>query len=231
MPDPSDSPEWASVIRSAIDARLVDVHTSIPGRIEAYDPATQTADVRPQFKRVMRRADGTRVAEDLPVIPCVPVQWPRGGGFAMTMPLRPGDFGTIILNEYSIDRWRSQGQQVDPADERRHGLSGAIFVPGVFPSSAALVDASNFDEEPAEGARLGKDGGYFIEVTDGQTRLPNDASEFLARADRVLSEVQSFATKYDAHTHLETGATTDPPLPAARVGTVGSVASDTVKAK
>ncbi len=225
MPDPSDSPELATVIRGAIDARMVDLHTAMPGRVEAYDKDTQTADIRPQFKRVMRRVNGERVAEELPVIPCVPVQWPRGGGFAMTMPLAVGDFGMLILQEYSIDRWRSQGEQVDPADERRHGLSGAVFVPGLFPSADALADADNVD------LRMGKDGGVRIDVKDSgviEVGAPS-ATESIALGDIIKTHLDAIKTYLDGHIHTTTATISTgsvgviaPPLASPSVPTVAS---------
>ncbi len=218
------SPGLASVIAGAIESRLVDVHTSLPGRVESYDVARQVADIKPMLRRVIRRADMTRVSEELPVIPCVPVLWQRGGGAFLSLPLTAGDFGLLVFADYTIDRFRSTGDDSDPGDERRFDLANATFFPcGPYPSSDTLADSSGSE------VRIGLDGSYVAAISASEARFPTEAVEFLARADRVLTQLQNQATKYDAHTHLETGGTTDPPLAAARVGTVPSVASDTVK--
>lgn len=224
----TDSPGLPTVIREAISARLVDVHTAMPGRVESYDAAGQTADVQPQLKRVVRSATGERTAEELPVIPSVPVGFPGGGGFFVSFPLAVGDTGLLIFSEYSIDRWRTQGEQVDPADERRHGLSGAIFVPGLKTQAGALADAD------ATHMRLGADGSYVVEIQPSEIRMPRDATAFLARADRVLSELQSVKTAFDAHTHAgsataPTGPTTPTGPPVIPLPSPSSPASDTVK--
>lgn len=221
---PADTPSLATLIREAIESRLVDVHTSIPARVQTYDAGAQTADVRPELRRVVRRADGTRASEDLPVIPCVPVQFLSAGDFFFAVPVGPGTTGLLVFTEYSIDRWRSGDSLVDPGDERRHGLSGAVFVPGLRSSSAPLADVDGTN------LRFGKSGGYVVEVTDSEIRMPNDATNFLARADRVLSELSAIVNAYNLHTH--TGVTAGVGTsggPSAPIPAPSSPASDTVK--
>lgn len=133
------TPSMAELIRRAIDSRLVDVHTSIPGRVEAYDEATQTVDVAPQIKRAIRTDAGAKVLEDLPVIPSVPVAFLRAGAFFITVPIVKGDTGLIIFSERATDTWRATGRASDPGDQRPLGLSGASFLPGLSPASAALA--------------------------------------------------------------------------------------------
>lgn len=208
------------MIREAISARLVDLHTAMPGRVESYDATTQTADIQPQLKRVVRKADGTRVAEDLPVIPSVPVQWPRAGGFFLTMPLTAGDFGMLIFSEYSLDRWRSQGEQVDPADTRRHGLSGAVFAPGIHPTDQPLADAS------ATRLVLGSDGDTGLDMDTAAIRLGKAAAtEGIGLGAALQTFLGSLKTYLDTHAHtgVTTGpGTSGPPAPSPAVPTVAS---------
>ncbi len=178
------SPTLAEVIRAALDSRLLDLHTALPGRVVSYDSDAQTADIRPMVRRALRDEDGEKVLEDLPVVPKVPVQWPRGGGFFLSMPLAEGDSGLLVFSERSIDRWRSTGEAADPGDQRTHGLSGAVFIPGVFPSAGALEDASGTV------VVLGRDGtaAAQIRVTSTEIQL-GGAAAAIARADRVEAEL------------------------------------------
>lgn len=225
----SDSPALADVVSQAMQDQLLDVHTSMPGRIESYDRATQTANVRPQLKRVLRRRNGERVVEELPVIPCVPVQFPRVGSFFIHFPVKEGDFGTLLFSEYDIGRWRTIGDVVDPGDTRRHGLSGPVFLPGVFPQASPIPDADLDDDQ----MRLGAAGAYVIEVNDvGEIRLPHDAATYLARADRVLTELSAIVSGFNSHTHAYLpgpgpSAPTGPPVPT--LAAASDPASDTVK--
>ena len=226
---PDDSPELANVIANAIESRLIDVHTALPGRVESYDAGRQVADIKPMIRRVIRQPDMTRVTESLPVIPCVPVLWSRGGGAFVSLPLAAGDFGWLMFADYSIDRFRSTGDDADPGDVRRFDLANAVFLPnGPFPSAGKLADAS------ASEIRVGFDGDYQVAITDAEAQLPAGATEFLARADRVLSELNAIKTAFDTHTHA--GPATAPTGPIAPTGaptsplpSPSSPASDTVK--
>lgn len=228
---PDTSPELAAVIASAIETRLVDVHVSLPGRVESYDVSTQRANVKPMLRRVLRRENMERVTEELPVIPSVPVLWPRGGGAFVSLPLAAGDFGLLVFADYSIDRFRSTGEDVDPGDERRFDLSNAVFYPGgPFPSSGKLADADGSH------VRIGFDGGYAAEIRDGEARFPKDATTFLARADRVLSELQAIASDLSGHTHPAgslldsmSGAVTGSTGTSTATYSASDPASDTVK--
>lgn len=137
------TPEIAEVIEAAIESSLIDVHTALPGKVQAYDAATQTATIELQVKRALPRADGIYATEDLPVLENVPVQFLRSTAFAITMPLAAGDFGYVIFAEMSIDQWRSKGANTSPGDIGRHTLTGAVFLPGLAPNDKALKTAAH----------------------------------------------------------------------------------------
>lgn len=123
--------------------RLLDVNTSMPGCIVAYDADTQTADVQPAVKQAYTDADGVRQVVPLPIIPDVPVCFPGSGRFKITFPLDKGDHVLIIFSQASIDRWQSEGKLLDPGDDSTHGLSDAIIVPGILPLSEASTQVAD----------------------------------------------------------------------------------------
>lgn len=137
------TPEIAEVIEAAIESALIDVHTALPGKVQAYDAATQTATIELQVKRTLPKADGTYATEDLPVLENVPVQFLRVAAFAVTVPVAAGDFGFVIFSEMSIDQWRSKGANTSPGDIGRHTLTGAVFLPGLVPNDKALKTAAH----------------------------------------------------------------------------------------
>lgn len=120
---------------------MLDVHTALPGEVRSYDFATQTADIRPMVLRAVRDDLGEKVLEQLPVLPKVPVLFPRSSQFFVAFPLAVGDTGLLVFSERSIDTWRATGRPSDPGDQRQHGLSGAVFLPGVFRSTSPIADA------------------------------------------------------------------------------------------
>lgn len=221
-----ETPTMAEVIRSAIESNRSDIHTAIPACVMSYDAATQTADIKPEIKRVIRTRLGEPVEEALPVIPAVPVVFPGSGEFFMSFPVQPGDTGMLIFCERNIDRWRETEGDVNPGDQRAHGLAGATFHPGLRRTANALADANGSN------MAFGRDGGFVVHVTTmDDIELPAGSTEFLARADRVEDEIQVIV---DAITNAipvpnDGGAALKADILMALNNPVGNTASDKVK--
>ena len=132
--DDETTPSLEQVIVNAIDARLMDVHTSLPGEVLSYDATKQVCSVQPCLQRVY--VTGKKVK--IPVINNVPVVHPRSGGSIIHIPIKPGDQVLLIFAERSIDIWKSTGGCPDPEDSRKHHYSDAIAIPGFYPLSAPI---------------------------------------------------------------------------------------------
>lgn len=244
MTEQSRSPTLAELLQAAMTFRQERLHTSLPGRIETYDPATQTADVQPLIQRTLVASDGTELdPESLPILHDVPVAFPRGGGFYLTWPLQAGDLVHLIFVERSTDQYRaSGGEETRPLDFRMHSLADAVAYPGFYPSGLALSDAH------PENAVLGAESGAQIHVRpDGEVHLAsNDAADYVALAGLVKDELEALQTKlnalttlYNSHIHVTTatvGAGTVPGVISATTSqatapaAVGDVAASKVKA-
>jgi hypothetical protein len=135
------------LFRRAIESRILDVWTSFPARVVAYDKANQTADLAPVVRRSLPTEDGGTVAEDLPVLPNVPILFPRGGGdaYAITWQLAPGDHVLVHVSAVSFAGWRRTGETSDPGDVRPHCLGNAYAIPGAAHNAqaAALAQAQD----------------------------------------------------------------------------------------
>lgn len=122
------------VIKEAIDAVLLDLHTWLPARVVKVN-GDRSVDVQPLLKR--RYRDGTLV--DLPILQNCMVSVPRGTTWSIDLPIAIGDSGLALFCERSLDNFStSGGEPVDPADPRHHDLSDAIFVPGLYPLTNPL---------------------------------------------------------------------------------------------
>ncbi len=244
IPEAPRSPTLAEVVQLALESRLRSVHVALPGRIEKYDATQQKADVKPMVSDLSPTRDGEEVEESLPIIPNVPVVFPRGGGYFVTMPLAPGDFVLLVFNERSIDTWASgDGAEKNPDDFRTHNLTDAVAIPGFYPFSQSVGEAS-IDTNMV----MGKDSGSTIHIKDdGEIHLGSEnPSEFIALAQKVLDELNSvktdldgFKTAYDSHIHNTTAtvSTGSPGVIAPTASsaptphTPASVASSKVKAE
>jgi hypothetical protein len=136
------TPQLTQVLKDAMERRLTEVHTAMPGIVESFDPLTMTCTVQPAIKRKYQDAV---LATSLPLINKVPVCFPRGGGAYISVPLAQGDTGLIVFSERSIDLWQSLGGTIDPLDARKHHLSDAIFIPGLAPLTSPILNGSAED--------------------------------------------------------------------------------------
>ena len=183
-------PTLTEVIREALDARLESVRVAMPGIVQAYNAATQSADVLPSVRGSVLEVDGSLTPEALPVIPDVPVMFPRAGGFFLSFPLIPGDSVLLVFSESDLGEWRRVGSVVDPGDTRRHTLAGAIAIPGLFPATNTITPAPN-------GAQLGSETGVRTTFTVSQVQV-GGASDAAALASRV----DLLQTAHAGHTHI-----------------------------
>lgn len=97
MSEPSNN--IIDALQGFINARLLDVNTSIPGVIVSY--ANGLARVQPTGKK--RFADGDTL--NYPIIPGVRVCWPSfaGGAAGIKGPVRPGDRCLIVFSQQATD--------------------------------------------------------------------------------------------------------------------------------
>ena len=222
------TPTDAEILAEAIRSRLLDVHTALPGKIVKYDKATQLADVQLMIKRALLNDKNAVVNEDLPILPDIPVAFPRGGDFFVSFPLAAGDHVMVIFQESSIDAWQSQGPTslpVSPGDSRRHSLTGGVAIPCMYPNTDVLTDANSNDMV------VGRDGGAQIHIrTNGKIRAESGGVlDWVAQAGKVLTELAAIVSDHNTHTHSDpvSGFTGTPvtPMPSA-----SSVASSNLKA-
>lgn len=101
--------------------------------------------------------DGTRRTEPYPVLPNLRVAWPKFGGYVVAGALAPGDFVTILFDEWSCDLYRQNGASgtpQDPIDLARHTIGSAVAYPG-----GADPKGVGITEDLSQGLVIGKDGG------------------------------------------------------------------------
>ena len=183
MMEKQETPTMAEVISKAIKSQLLDLHVSLPAKIESYNAAEQKANITPLLRKKYLK-DDAEVA--LPVINNVPVQWPSasGGSSFLHLPLKAGDVGMAIFCERSLDLWKSgDNSTVTPNDPRHHNITDAIFIPGINAFKSALQNVS------ADNAVL-QNGNMRIEIDpSGKISIEGESKEFLTIFDDLLSEM------------------------------------------
>lgn len=221
----AENSSLAELFRISQDNTLAKIHKAFPGKVTAYDAQTQTAHVQPQLKRMILDEDGGKTYESLPLLPYVPVLFPRAGGYTMTLPLGPGDFVWVMISDAGLSEWLETGQESEPWDTRRHHPSGAVCYPGCYPDTQPLADADT------GGLMLGKDGAETqIRISPSEIKLGATAAQFVALANLVQTALDDIRAFINTHTHLTAG-TGSPVPPAPLLGVLGPVAASVVKAK
>lgn len=174
--------------REVIDRIMLDwrsaTHSAFPAQISAYDAALGTVDVVPGIQREVPTDNPTEpwALEKLPLLYNVPVMWPRGGGFAMTFPLRAGDWVLVVCAEQSTLLWRQTGLTheapglIDP-----FGLNGLVALPGWFPDSAKLQGVSSSElvigtEDGTTALRMNANGTVRVGDADTSVHLKTDGT-------------------------------------------------------
>lgn len=182
------TPTLENVLELAVSEQLGELHTAMPAVVESYDPAKQTITARPALKR--KYSDDSVV--ERPLIPNVPVAFPRGGGASLTFPLKKGDSVLLVFSMRSLDVWKAKGGVVDPQDPRRFNITDAIAIPGAYPgvkpaprasgSNLRLeIDNAEIEMQPGAKFKIGKIGGdEFLDLMSQFIQLMIDAKVITA---------------------------------------------------
>lgn len=182
------SPTMAELLVNAIEARLADLHTGLPARVEAFNAEKNTADVQPLLIRVVLDADENAIQERIPQITNCPVLFPSFGPWVITSSLRPGDIVFLTFAERAIDHWleAKKGDEVDPVHTRKHDLTDAIAIPALRPRTAPIAGISS-------DLRIGIDGGEpaIVLKQDGTIEIGQGATEKLVLGDTLVAAIQS----------------------------------------
>lgn len=135
----------AELITDSIKAQLLDLHTSLPAKVESYDPAKQFVKVQPMLQRKFVNEDPV----NLPIIENVPVLFfgANAGKSFLTFPIKAGDLGFIFFSERSLDKYLSSNgnSPVFPDNGGIHDLSDGFFFPGGQTDITALKDINAND--------------------------------------------------------------------------------------
>lgn len=200
--------QWKEILRQA----LADMRVAIPGIIESFDAAKQTAVVQIAIREKIRQLTGP---EDVAIAPLqdVPIVLPRAGGFSLTLPLKAGDECLVVFADMCIDLWWARGGTQDQLERRRHDLSDCFCIPGPWSQPRVLANYST------SAAQLRSDDGQtVVEVQSNKISLtsPGDidltaAGSVNINGQHVVVASSASDSKVDGKTflsHEHTGVTT-----------------------
>lgn len=124
----STSPVDAMI--AAFRGLKAEMWSALPGIVVSFNADAQTCEIQPAIKALIRDPLGAESWVTLPVFPDVPVVFPRGGGFALTFPIQPGDECLVVFSSRCIDAWWQSGGTQQQIEQRLHDLSDGFCIPG-----------------------------------------------------------------------------------------------------
>jgi hypothetical protein len=195
-------------LNTAIENRLKEVHTALPGIIKSYNPATNTVSVQPVLQRVFIDLG----PQNLPLLEDVPVVFPSGGPFTITCPIAAGDECLLIFSERCIDFWYQNGTIKPPAVYRFHDLSDGFALVGIRNQTRNL---SNIQTDAIEIRNA--DRSVCLRVTATGIEIVGNLSvqgNIVATGDvTVPSSVPDINITLSTHEHVNGTPQTSKPLP------------------
>lgn len=204
------------VLDSVAGGVLGDVHKVMPGIVVQYYPSAAPSggspgqparvDVQPAVNDVRQDTEtGDRVSEGWPVLPEVPIAFPKGGGFSQRWKLQKGD--KVVLVSFDLDptaHWGT-GEVEDPPDARRHGGGYWLALPCDLTDAGAL-------EDPGDDLVLTLPGGNEIRANATTIALGHSPSDFVALASLVDANMTSIATILTALALFANGTSAGTPV-------------------
>lgn len=119
----------AEALRCLSDGTSKNIRVAMPGTIESFDSASQTASVRLGLRERIS-LDGAEEEMEIPVLPDVPVFFPGGCGYDLTYPVLPGMDCLVVFADCCIDAWWETGTVSSQTEQRRHDLSDGFALVG-----------------------------------------------------------------------------------------------------
>ncbi|MEE9481205.1 MAG: hypothetical protein V3V34_11780 [Kiloniellales bacterium] len=217
-------PAWEDVVAAYAEAAIEKRDGPCLATVQTYDGA-HTATVKPLTAVPVRG-----VFQPAPIF-TVNVGWPSDGGpspsFSATFPLKVGSIVELVAHKFDQTTYtESKAPDQAPASEARFSLSHAVAHP-VSAAPAVPLPPNAFAAD-----------GYVIFAQPFVYLGGADATDFVALASKVLTELTSVKTWADPHSHapgtFSNGGgpvvgTSGPPI--VPMPAPGSVASAVVKSK
>ncbi len=130
---------FTPMLDAALDKALRQAMFCLPGRIVAFDPVTQLAQVECGIQQL---SDGE--FETIAVIESVPVQFSGDNGWYFWHKITPGQTtGLIHFSQRAVDTWIEQGGPVAPHELRLLSVDDGFFAPGYRTKPGAIPNFIN----------------------------------------------------------------------------------------
>lgn len=218
-----DQPSWPEIFRAFANRFRQTIRVGVPGTIVSFDHATRLATVQLGVQEAID-GDPENGFQDVPPLTDVPIARPRGGGFALSLPMAAGDAVHVVFSESDPAGFRRNGGTQPPDSFKRFGLFACAFpCDWLDESQGPAGEAGKAILEGAAGVRLVVDATAVHVGGDG-------GSQFVALANLVQIALNAIVTWATSHTHAVTAAPGTTAVAVPVLAALGPVAATKAKA-
>ncbi|MFG1401999.1 Gp138 family membrane-puncturing spike protein [Xanthobacter sediminis] len=186
--------DYLEAVTTLVEGRLASVHTAVPCTIVSVDRERQTAVLQPTIKARRMKPDGSQEWVSYPPISDAPMQFPTGGGVAMTFPVRAGDECLAVVPSRSQDGWQQSGGEQQQVDLRMHDISNAFCLLGFRSNPNALQNV------PDDAVQIRTDdGNTVISLKGDEVSVKASSSTHVVTPSTIASTVGSTSVKVSAN--------------------------------
>lgn len=215
----------AELLRDSIESRVRGIYTCTVGKVHSYNAKDQTVEVELVMLEPINVIQQDREIEHIehPVLPDVPIAFPRAGGFYIFMPPAKGDYVLVVFTHENVGTWRETGAAKSvPGFVGRHDLSNGVAILGIGPQTSLLADPPNATM-PSDQMVIGAPG--VVRVGSAT------AADFVALSQKVDAGFAAVTSFINSHTHTAPtgGGPTMPPAPP--MSSVATVAAKKLKSE
>lgn len=123
------NPSLAEIISRAIDSKLLDLYTCLPGIVESFSAETNRADIKIAIGRPTPNEDQDIQYEDIGTLPNVQIAFFGAGNFKIFCSVKKGDFVLVLFTSINCNEFFRKKIETNPVDTRMHSLGNPIAIP------------------------------------------------------------------------------------------------------
>jgi hypothetical protein len=190
-------------IEQAMERKLSEINTNMPGTIVSYDAPKNRAVVKVTLPKALdddEALPGPQIVE-------VPVVWSASGGgsSSFTMPLQPGDGVMLAVQQRSLENWLG-GNNDAPDDPRQFDLSDCVAIPGCSHNGTVAHSEDVVLKFNKTEVRLKPDGTIVLGNDKGGITIDGSGNMTLkAQSIHVDTAAKAFTLETHKHDKVQTG--------------------------
>jgi hypothetical protein len=132
----------------------LEINTMLIVEVLKVDVAKQRVDVQPVIKAMVKDSNGTRTINTvlgetikvsdiiLPPVKNVPICYARAGTAMITLPIKVGDTGMLIISQRDLSIWKEQGEFASQGLQSMFDINDGVYLPFVPNATNKISDYS-----------------------------------------------------------------------------------------